>query len=78
MGKRLTIHEEIFCDVCGDEIFNGNSNTRRIGNLYLGQNGTHVQYGVSFNLSVDYGKTVENICNSCLRDFLDQFSKNLG
>lgn len=76
MSRQLTIHEDIFCDICGNAIY-GNSKPCRSGHMFL-QDCKEVNYTVDIKMNLFDGyDCIEHVCRNCLKDFLERFISNL-
>lgn len=75
MSKRITLTEEIVCDVCGNSI-NGSSCKNRIGLMNM-KDGSMVNYSMNLMLSSPLYGEVEHICKDCLREFLERLAKEI-
>ena len=75
MSKKITLTEEIVCDVCGKTI-NGSSCKNRMGALYM-NGGSIVNYSMRLTLSSQLSGDVEHICKDCLKEFLECLAKEI-
>lgn len=76
MSRKLTIQEEVYCDICGKEIY-GLNKPKRVGELYL-NDGINRKYTFDLQIFNGFaGDSVEHICHDCLKEFLEKILLNL-